>query len=127
MTESIDLRLRYKMTEGDVLIRGRNGAINESIRNILGTTLGTRLFNRSFGGKIQSLLFEPLTLSNARTLLIEIERMIRRFEPRVSLLIGQSEVVPDYDNNGYEIRLVYDVVNREESGEFNAFLVSESK
>ena len=38
----------------------------------------------------------------------EIENSINNFEPRVSLIDVQT--IPDYDNNGFNVNIVYRVV-----------------
>lgn len=126
MTESTDLRLRYKQSEGDILVDGIIAEINESISQIIETKPGTRLFNRSFGSGINNILFELISDHNAALLLILLEQAVDTFEPRVSLLFNFSEVIPDYINNGYNIRIVYNIIGREDTGEFNTFLQSQT-
>lgn len=122
MAEDVDLRLKYKQERGDILVSGIKESVNESIKNILNTNIGTRLFNRGFGSQISNLLFEPMTDFVARFLLIEIQQVLERLEPRVELSYSQSQVLPDFDNNLYEIRLVYRILDNEDTGEFNTFL-----
>ena len=126
-SETNDLRLRYKQEQGDVLVKGLVASINESISNIINTMQGTRLFNRGFGAGIGNLLFEPMSDQNASILLISVDQAIERHEPRARLLFNQSEAIPDFDNNGYELRLVYQVLGREETSEYDTFLESQLK
>ena len=122
MTDETDLRLRYKQEKGDILVTGLVGTINESLRNIFTTNIGSRLFNRTFGSKLESLLFEPMSDSTARIMLIEINQVIDRFEPRIEISYAQSQVIPDFDNNLYRVRIQYRILETEDTGEFNIFL-----
>lgn len=122
---SVDLRLRYKQTEGDVLVSGIVASVNESISNILNTRQGSRLFNRGFGTGLSSLLFEPMGELTGSLLLLAIDQAISKYEPRVQISFNDSEVIPDYDNNGYLIRITYQILGRQEVGEFDTFLSSE--
>jgi phage baseplate assembly protein W len=122
MVNEVDLNLFYKQRKGDVLITDLRGVIDESIANILNTRIGNRLFNRGFGSTVTDLLFEPMTPFVGKFLLIEIEKVLDRFEPRVELIFSQSEVRADYDNNGYDIRIVYRILQTNDVSEFNTFL-----
>lgn len=122
MANEVDLRLKYKQEKGDVLITDLRGVIDESLSNIMNTRVGNRLFNRGFGSSVTNLLFEPMTPFVGKFLLLEIEKVLDKFEPRVELLFSQSEVIPDYDNNGYYIKVVYRILQTNDTSEFNTFL-----
>ena len=122
MVNEVDLRLKYKQQKGDVLITDLRGVIGESISNILNTRTGNRLFNRGFGSTITDLLFEPMTPFVGKFLLLEIEEVLDRYEPRIELVFSQSQVVPDYDNNGYYLKIVYRILQTNDVSEYNTFL-----
>lgn len=122
MVNETDLRLNYKKEAGDILVNGLIPVINESIRNILGTNIGTRLFNRRFGSKLSNLLFEPMGDLVSQYILMEIQQVLERYEPRVEISYAQSYVKPNYDSNAYQVQIIYRVVDSEEIGEFNSFL-----
>lgn len=122
MVDETDLRLRYKQERGDIVVSGLVPVINESLRNILDTQIGTRLFNRGFGSKIRNLLFEPMSSVVAKIILLEVQQALELFEPRVRLLYSESQVFPDYDNNLYKVKLYYEIINSQEVGEFDTFL-----
>ena len=122
MVEEVDLRRRYKQERGDILVSGLVETINESLKNILGTQTGTRLFNRDFGSRIANLLFEPMSDSVAKFLQIEIQQVIERFEPRIEISYAQSQIIPVFDQNLYRVKLVYRIISSEDTGEFNTFL-----
>ena len=55
------------------------------------------------------MLFENLDSITAITLEREILQTIENFEPRVS--VTKVTAIPDYDNNGYNIKLDFLVIN----------------
>lgn len=59
--------------------------VEESIRLILGTRLGERVYRPNFGSRLSELVFSPM---NSRTLLqtrLYVEEAIRQWEPRIIL------------------------------------------
>lgn len=84
-------------------------AVHQSIRNILGTRVGERLFNPEFGSNIEDLLFELITDEVAFMLLTEITRAITRWEPRVTIDFGSSNVIALPDRHAYNVFLVFKV------------------
>ena len=122
MTDEIDIRLRYGQQAGDITVTGLSNVINESISQILETRRGTRLFNRNLGSSLGSLLFEPMTALTARIILIEIQQAIESQEPRVRVLFNRSSVRALFDENRYEVRIGYQIIDSEDTGEFNTFL-----
>ena len=122
MVQEVDLRLRYKQERGDILVSNTEEAINESLRNIFDTNIGTRLFNRSFGSRIQNILFEPMSEVSAKFILMEMQQVVDRLEPRVKLIQSQSQIIPEFDNNAYNVRLTYRILDTDDTGNFNLFL-----
>lgn len=85
-------------------------AVMESIRNILRTRRGERLFNPQFGSDINSILFENITPQTEYELKTYIETAITNFEPRAKLMSVDVTAYPD--ENGYAISIVFSVINR---------------
>jgi hypothetical protein len=59
--------------------------VEESLRLILGTRLGERVYRPNFGSRLSELVFSPM---NSRTLLqtrLFVEDAIRQWEPRIIL------------------------------------------
>jgi phage baseplate assembly protein W len=122
MVDDADIRMRYGQERGDILLTDIVEQINESIRNILETRVGSRLFNRSFGSGITDLLFEPISDLIASLVFIRVQRAIDTFEPRVRFLPNRSSVSADPDNNIYQIRLAYIILETGETSEFDTIL-----
>ena len=83
-------------------------AISRSIRNIVLTNPGERFFEPDFGSNVSRTLFETLDDITASALRDEIETAITAYEPRVDL--NTIIVVPDYDNNQYNVTIHYTIV-----------------
>lgn len=94
-------------------------SINASIENILGTSKGERVFLPEFGSSISSLLFDPISEDTASAILTLLITAIDQWEPRIKVILSRSSVIPDYDNNYYEVFLVYKVIGLGVDGTFN--------
>jgi phage baseplate assembly protein W len=84
-------------------------AINRALRNLLLTNYFEKPFNPRFGSPIFGMLFEPVDFIVASTIESGIKYAVQNFEPRISLISVQA--LPDYDNNGYTIRINYSINN----------------
>lgn len=84
-------------------------AVFKSIYNILNTRKGERLFLPTFGCDIEDILFEPMDSGTALLLYQRIIEAIERWETRVTIDYGRSTVTPDYDNNAYDVRMVFTI------------------
>ncbi len=88
-------------------------SVKESMKNILLTDRGSRVFNPSFGGNIKSLLFEN-KYSPALFKLVEeeVRRTINTYEPRVTL--ESVECVGTMDDNILHILINFYIINSEQ-------------
>lgn len=104
----VDLNLFYNTPDNyeDVLVFD-NRAIIESLRNIFYTETGTRFFNRSFGSNLHYLLFENINPETAQVISMSIYNVLKNYEPRIEIYPLGITVVPDYDNNAYDITVSY--------------------
>lgn len=87
--------LRHPMTK-DIVKRFDVEAIKASIRAILKTRKGEKLFKPKFGADLESLLFEiitPFTRILAKKLITE---EIEKWEPRVLIRTVDVSTEPDY-------------------------------
>jgi phage baseplate assembly protein W len=86
-----------------------DNAIAGSIRNLLLTSHYERLFNPELGSNLKKMLFEPI--DNITTSIIQgmILQTIKNYEPRVT--IEDVIATPDYDNDRYDIKIVFFVNN----------------
>ena len=83
-------------------------AIARSVRNIITTRPGEKLFNPEFGTRITDSLFELLDETTADEIKDEIEYSINNFEPRVRYI--SSIVEPKYDENAFNVKIIYQII-----------------
>jgi phage baseplate assembly protein W len=88
-------------------------SVNQSLRNIIKTNLGERLFQPLIGSDVYNILFENNTPENISLLELFIENAIRNSETRVNLVqvIVNTEIM---DENSVEISLIYNLINNPE-------------
>lgn len=88
-------------------------SVNQSLRNLIKTNLGERLFQPLVGSDVYAMLFEQDTPENLAMIEVFIENTIRNNEPRVNLLktVINTDV---YDENTVEISLLYNLINNPE-------------
>ena len=96
----------------DDLIGLKNAnAIARSVRNIVFTLPGEKFFNQTFGSRITESLFENIDNITSTIIVDEIRQSIKLYEPRVDVV--KVEAFPDFDNNGFDVIIVYDIVGSE--------------
>ena len=107
-----DLSLSFaknKVTE-DLLVKKEDAAVKQAVLNILLTNNGERLYDAQYGSNVRAYLFEPLDFGTAGSIKDEIVRTLKTYEPRVS--IQECIVEPNFDSNGFEVRLDFKVLSR---------------
>jgi len=118
--KDLDLSFTPHPIKKDVNIFVDDTAIINSVKNLLLTNHYERPFNPDLGSNIRKLLFENIDAVTAIMIEREITQTIANFEPRVSV-IGTT-VIPDYTNNGFNIQLYFNIINRTEPITINFFL-----
>jgi phage baseplate assembly protein W len=106
--KDISMTFQSSPLNSDLLALKNENAIARSIRNIVFTLPGEKFFDETFGSSISRTLFENIDAINAASIVDQIRQSINRFEPRVQLIDVQS--FPDFDNNGYDVTIVYRVI-----------------
>ena len=107
-----DLSVTFKkhpVTDDLVQVKDK-AAIVQAIQGLLLTRKGERPFQPELGCDVQNMLFEPLDYASAGTIKQEIRETIDRYEPRVT--VTKLDCTPDFDNNGYNVEMLYTIVGR---------------
>ena len=104
----------------DVLRFVNENAVTRSIKNLLLTDRGERLYQPNVGSNIRKMLFEPMMESTAEIISQYIQETIELYEPRAKVL--DTSVVADYNNNLYTVTLVYMIINKEDPVTLNITL-----
>ena len=84
-------------------------AVVQSVKNLLLTDKGERLFQPSVGSNIRHMLFENYTPQTTILLKQYINETIDNFEPRASIV--DVSVTPDDDNNVMNVSIIVRIVN----------------
>ena len=84
-------------------------AVKESIRNLVLTNRGERLFQPNIGCDIQGSLFENIDANTILILKENIKSTIRTYEPRCNL--RDVEVSGNIDTNELRVKIVFSVIN----------------
>ena len=106
--KDISMTFQRNPLSNDLIALKNENAIARSIRNIVFTLPGEKFFNENFGSNISKSLFENIDDISASIIVDEITQSIENYEPRVNL--DSVNVDPDYDNNNFNVRIVYTVI-----------------
>ena len=104
----LDPKFTRNPKTGDVLSPQDDSAVRLSIRNLLSTAYGERLFQPTIGCAIRNLLFEPIDAITTLELKDRVIQTIRKHEPRVDNLI--VDVIAYPDQNEYTVNVEYSIV-----------------
>lgn len=96
----------------DVSRKTDEEAVKESLKNILLTNRGERLFNPSFGSDIRNILFENMYGDIKYELENTIRTAIEVYEPRCNLI--QVDAISSLDSNLVTINIVFTIINTQE-------------
>ncbi len=107
-----DLAMSFEKhpVSNDMLSKSDVDAVKESMRNILLTDKGSRVFRPNFGGNIRSYLFENKFSSSLNTIIEEsVINTINTYEPRA--VVESVECVSSMDDNYVYITINFYVQN----------------
>lgn len=115
-TEFKDIGIAFKShpITNDLVVVKNDADIKQAVKNLLLTRKGERFFNPQLGSGLLELLFEPLDYGTAGTIEDEIRRVLRQYEPRVT--VQTIYVTPDFDDNGYQVELTFKIIGRNNLG-----------
>lgn len=105
----IDFTFTKKPVTNDIAISYDTQAVTRSLRNLLQTKNYERPFNPNLGSTIDFILFEPISSISSTEIQIEIARIIKNYEPRVTLT--DVKVVAKEQYNSYEVTLTFFLEN----------------
>jgi len=104
----------------DVLRFVNEQAVIRSVKNIILTDKGERLYQPSLGSDIKRMLFEPMLPASAELISQYIQEAIQLHEPRAKVL--DLAVEPDYNNNLYKVSMTFMIINKEDPVTLNITL-----
>lgn len=103
--KDIDFSFTAHPETKDIVKKVDVNSIKQSIKSLLFTYPGERLFQPEIGSQIRTLLFEPIDFITSEALKRSITYTLENFEPRIKLDL--VEVVPQYDDNAYEVSIFF--------------------
>lgn len=86
-----------------------DNSIKQSIRNLILTNRGERLFQPTIGSDVYRSLFEPNDVITAENITYYVRSTITQNEPRVLLL--QVNVYPSPDRNYFTVNIIFSLIN----------------
>jgi len=106
--KDISLTFTRNPVTNDILSLNDADAIKKSVVNLVRTRIGERFFNSLLGTDIENSVFELQSVPLARSLQIDIETLLKNFEPRIR--VSSVEVnYPEYTNE-LNIIISYDII-----------------
>ena len=109
--KDISMTFQANPLNDDLIVLKNANAIARSVRNIVFTLPGEKFFEPTFGSRITESLFENIDEISATVIVDEIRESIDNYEPRVELI--DVKVNPDYENNGFGVNIVYEIIGIE--------------
>lgn len=116
----LDLDFMAHPTTKDVMKKTGVDAIKRSVRNLLLTNFYDRPFQSYIGSNALKLLFDNATPITTNFLDNAVRETLRTFEPRIR--VEDLEIKFDNDNNGYNLKLYFTILNRNEPAVITLFL-----
>jgi len=103
----IDPNFTRSPKTGDLLLVRDDAAVRLSVRNLLMTAFGERLFQPTVGGSLRPLLFEPIDAITTMEIRDRVLQTILNHEPRIQNVL--VDVTANPDENGYVVGVEYSV------------------
>lgn len=95
-------------------------AVKRSIRNLLLTNTGERLFQPGIGANLNKVLFELADIDSLDLAQDQIASTIRLHEPRAKLINVQATLLPD--NNSLALQINFALINTGKQSSINVIL-----
>ena len=106
--KDISMSFQINPLNDDLIALTNATAIARSIRNIVFTSPGEKVFDPNFGSNVSKLLFEIVDDVSALAIRDEIENSIRNHDPRVELI--DVIIEPNYDANEFNATILYRII-----------------
>jgi phage baseplate assembly protein W len=84
-------------------------AVSNSLYNLMNCAIGarSRIFQPEYGVTLYQFLQEPLDQTTANAIQISFLQAIARWEPRITVDMGNSFVSPNSSYPGYDVRIAF--------------------
>ena len=105
----LDLFFGKKNSDRDINTITDIQSVKRSIRNLVLLNHYEKPFHPEIASGVRDMLFENMTPFTAQTLSTKIKEVIENHEPRA--LLANINVVPNFDNNQYEVTVEFYIQN----------------
>jgi len=116
----LDLNFSIHPIRKDISTYKSEYSVINSVKNLILTNHYEKPFRPQVGSNIRRLLFENIDSIIAAQIERAVTETIENFEPRVS--VSSITAIPDPDNNRYNLRLEFFVINQTSPITINFFL-----
>lgn len=123
--KDISLSFQPHPVTGDLPILRNERAINKSVRNIVQTIPGEKMFDNDFGSDVRGQLFELVDFANASLIEEQIITSLNNYEPRIDNV--RAEVLPFPDTNEFEVTVIYDIIGQEFPTQSYSFILEATR
>ena len=123
--KDISMSFQANPLNEDLIALKNANAIARSVRNIVFTTPGEKFYEPLFGSRITESLFENIDEITASIIIDELRESIENYEPRVELI--DVKAFPNYDNNAFDVTIVYEIVGIEIPAQELQFVLQSSR
>lgn len=123
--KDISLSFKPHPVTGDLPILKNERAINKSVRNIVQTIPGEKIFDNDFGSDVRGQLFELVDFANASIIEEQIITSLNNYEPRIDNV--RAEVLPLPDTNEFEVTVIYDIIGQEFPTQTYSFILEATR
>lgn len=104
----LDPHLTRNPKTGDLMLSQNDSAIRLSLKNLLSTAFGERLFQPTIGCSLRPMLFEPIDAITTLEIRDRVLQTIKNHEPRVAGVV--VDVIANPDENEYVVNVEYSIV-----------------
>ncbi|MDA0672954.1 MAG: GPW/gp25 family protein [Cyanobacteria bacterium] len=91
--------------QGGLQLSARERNLEDSIRIILGTSLGERIYRPDFGCRLSELVFAPLNTQTLLLIRLYVEEALVKWEPRIEVDAVRTD--PDPVRGRVDIEILY--------------------
>lgn len=92
--------------QGSLQLSSNTINLEESIRIILGTRLGERVYRPNFGSRLSDMAFEPMNTPTLLLIRLYVQEAIEAWEPR--LILRDIITDPDPTTGRVDINIIYE-------------------
>ncbi len=123
--KDISMSFQINPLSNDLIALKNANAIARSVRNIIFTLPGEKMFNPDFGTNITDSLFELLDSTSASVVQDQIKYSLETFEPRISIL--DIIVTPNFNELGYDVEITYNIIGQEIDPQQISFILQSTR